>query len=352
MSVARAPSRPDGDAGLAAVLVRPGPIGPSSLELESRPRPVPAAGEVLVEAEACGLCRTDLHLVAGELAQRGSRVVPGHQAVGLVVERGEGLEESWLGRRVGVAWLHRTCGHCRFCARGDENLCLAPDFTGWTVDGGFARWIRAPADFVYPLPAGLDPLTAAPLLCAGIIGFRCLRTTGLDERGWSGARLGLWGFGAAGHLALTLARARGAEVFVCTRDARHRELARELGATWVGGSDEAPPRPLDAGIVFAPAGELVPAGLRALDSGATLVLGGIHMSPIPSFDYGLLYRERVLRSVTNNTRADGHAFLAEASRIGLRPRVRRYPLREVNRALQDLAHDAIEGAAVVDCRAE
>jgi len=336
---------------VAAVLRAPGPIGPALLALESLPRPVARAGEVVVEVEVCGLCRTDLHVVAGELEQRRSPLVPGHQIVGTVVECGPGVERAALGQRVGIAWLHRTCGTCRFCARGDENLCTAPEFTGWTVDGGFAQLVRAPWDFVYPLPDGLEPLRAAPLLCAGIIGYRCLGATGLDRRGWKGARLGLYGFGAAGHIAIQIARSRGAEVFVCTRDReRHQALARELGAAWVGDATEPPPQALDAAISFAPAGELVPVALRALDAGGTLVLGGIHMSAIPSLDYALLYRERRLCSVTNNTRADGRAFLEEAARVGVATSVQSYPLAEVNRALQELASDRVRGAAVIDCR--
>jgi propanol-preferring alcohol dehydrogenase len=338
-----------GESMLAAVLASSGPVNAGSLSLERRPRPQARAGEVLVEVEACAVCRTDLHIVAGELPARRAPLVPGHQAVGVVAACGAGVERALVGRRVGVAWLHRTCGRCRFCARGDENLCTTAEFTGWSVDGGFAQWIRAPADFVHPLPDDLDAVRTAPLLCAGIIGFRCLRASGLDGR-WSGAVLGLYGFGAAGHIAIQIARARGAEVFVCTRDARHRELARELGAAWVGGTTDAPPRPLDAAIVFAPAGEIVPAALRALDPGATLVLGGIHMSPIPRLDYELLYRERCIRSVTNNTRADGREFLAEALRSGVTTHVQSYPLRDVDRALQALAGDGVRGAAVLVCR--
>lgn len=336
---------------LAAVLHAPGPVGADSLALERIARPAPGPLDVLVEIEACGVCRTDLHVVAGELPSRRVPLVPGHQAVGIVRAVGAEAASALLGQRVGVAWLHRTCGRCRFCVRGDENLCAAPDFTGWTVDGGFAEWIRAPASFVYPLPAGLPPVDAAPLLCAGIIGFRCLRATGLDARGWSGARLGIVGFGAAGHIALQIARARGAEVFVCTRDReRHQALARELGAAWVGAATEPPPVPMDASIVFAPAGELVPPALAALDAGGTLVLGGIHMTPIPSLEYGLLYRERHVRTVANNTREDGRLFLAEAARAGVRTTVQRYALAEVNRALVDLARDAVRGAAVVVVR--
>src|SRR5690606_12829795 len=268
---------------------------------------------------ACAVCRTDLHVAEGELPPRRPQVVPGHQVVGTVAALGADADDLRVGDRVGVAWLHRACGACRFCLGGRENLCLAPDFTGWTVDGGFAEWMLADARFCYPLPAGLDDVRAAPLLCAGIIGWRALSKTGLGPTA-SGARLGIWGFGAAGHVVLQLARARGIEVFVMTRDAPHRALATELGARRVRGAAGAPPVPLDAGIVFAPAGELVPPALAALDRGATLVLGGIHMSPIPQLAYEHLWHERVVRSVANNTRADGHAFLAEAARIALQTR--------------------------------
>ena len=235
------------------------------------------------------------------------------------------------GTRVGIAWLHGTCGLCRFCQAGRENLCEAAAFTGWTVDGGFAELTTARADFVYPLPAELDDRAAAPLLCAGIIGFRALELTGLGA-GWAGARLGLYGFGAAGHVAIQIARGRGAEVYVATRDrSKHQTLAAELGATWVGDAIAAPPRPLDAAVVFAPAGELVPAALSAVGPGGVVVLGGIDMSDIPALPYQLLYRERVLRTVANNTRADGHAFLAEAARLGVRHPQRALPVHRRQR---------------------
>jgi propanol-preferring alcohol dehydrogenase len=227
-----------------------------------------------------------------------------------------------------------------------ENLCDTPEFTGWTVNGGFADQMVAPAEFTYPLPEGFGDLEAAPLLCAGIIGFRCLDKTGIQD--WAGARLGLYGFGAAGHVAIQIARARGAEVYVCTRDKqKHQALAEELGATWTGGTVEKPPVALDAGIVFAPAGEIVPPALSHLDKGGTLVLGGIHMSPIEKVDYELLYGERVLRSVANNTRDDGHRFLAEAAAIPVQTRVEPFPLESANEALDRLKHDAIRGAAVL-----
>ncbi len=332
----------------AAVLDRPGSVETRPLALRDLPDPTLRAGDVLVRVEVCGLCRTDLHVVEGELTHVRPQTIPGHQIVGVVAAAAPDVDGGWLGRRVGIAWLHQTCGACRFCATARENLCEKALFTGYSVDGGFAELVRAPATFVYPLPDALEAEHLAPLLCAGIIGYRALGRTGLGARGWSGARLGLYGFGAAGHVALQIARARGAEVFVCTRDReRYQALAHDLGAAWVGDATASPPVPLDAAIVFAPAGELVPVGLGALDRGGILVLGGIHMSEIPSFDYGRIYHEREIRTVANNTRDDGQAFLDEAARIGLRTHVRRYGLAEIGDALIDLKCDAIRGAAVI-----
>ena len=344
----------------ACVLHRQAPIAEAPLALEEVPDPKPGPGDVLIRVRACGVCRTDLHVVEGDLPARRPAIIPGHQVVGEVVALGRvdgaagparaadttaGADLS-VGQRVGVAWLHRTCGRCRFCLSGRENLCLQPDFTGWTVDGGYAELCLARRDFVYPLPDGFADHDAAPLLCAGIIGFRALRLTGIGD--WRGARLGIYGFGAAGHVALQLARGRGAEVYVSTRDRdRHQSLAAELGATWVGDAAEAPPQPLDAAIIFAPAGELVPVALRAVDRGGSVVLGGIHMSPLPVMPYDIIYGERVLRSVANNTRADGHQFLAEAARLPVRTHTQVFPLADANRALAALKSDAIRGAAVL-----
>ncbi len=336
----------------AAVLHKSGPIASAPLTLEDVPAPVPGQDEVLLRVRACGICRTDLHVVEGDLPSRRSPIIPGHQIVGEVVGFGSGLGAPGaghgltLGQRVGVAWLHRTCGRCRFCRSGRENLCVDPDFTGWTVDGGYAELCTARADFVYPLPDGFGDRAAAPLLCAGIIGYRALRLTGIGN--WAGARLGIYGFGAAGHVALQLARGRGAEVYVCTRDrTRHQALATELGATWVGDTVDSPPVPLDAAIIFAPAGEIVPAALKVTDRGGSVVLGGIHMSPIPELPYELLYEERVVRSVANNTREDGHAFLREAARLPVRTHTEVFPLEDANRALLALESDAIRGAGVL-----
>jgi propanol-preferring alcohol dehydrogenase len=336
----------------ACLLRRPRPIAEEPLEVAEVPEPQPAADEALIRVRASGVCRTDLHVVEGELEVRRAPLIPGHQVVGEVVALGDRAHGLRLGERVGVAWLHRTCGACRFCGERRENLCDRPEFTGWTVNGGYAEMIVAPAAFVYPLPAGFGDLEAAPLLCAGIVGFRSLRRTGLWPEGEgasaAGARLGIYGFGAAGHVAIQLARARGMEVYVATRDrGRHQALASELGAAWVGGAAEAPPVKLDAAIIFAPAGEIVPAALAALEKGGTLVLGGIHMSPLPSLDYRLLWGERAIRTVANNTREDGRDFLAEAARIPVRTHTVSYPLAEANRALRDLKHDAVRGAAVL-----
>jgi propanol-preferring alcohol dehydrogenase len=308
--------------------------------------PEPSEGELLLKVNACGVCRTDLHVVEGELPVRRSPVIPGHQVVGRVAALGAGAEGFRVGERVGLAWLNRTCGECRFCRAGRENLCERAEFTGWTRDGGYAEYVAAPAQFAYALPEGFDDVQAAPLLCAGVIGYRALRLTEL--RAWAGARLGIYGFGAAGHVAIQIARARGADVYVLTRDReRHQALALELGAAWVGGASDEPPVKLDAAIIFAPAGELVPVALHALDRGGALVLGGIHMSDIPTFQYRLLYGERSVRSVANNTREDGREFLEEAARINVRTHVRRFPLSEANEALLALKHDAVRGAGVL-----
>ena len=330
----------------ACLLRTPAPVEARPLELADVGVPAPGEGELLLKVSACGVCRTDLHVVEGELAVRKSPVIPGHQVVGRVAAVGAGAEGFRVGDRVGLAWLNQTDGVCRFCRAGRENLCERAEFTGWTRDGGYAEFVAAPAPFVYPLPEGFDDIQAAPLLCAGIIGYRALRLTGLRE--WGGARLGIYGFGAAGHVSIQIARSRGAEVYVMTRDReRHQALAAELGAAWTGGASDEPPAKLDAAIIFAPAGELVPTALKALDRGGALVLGGIHMSDIPSFPYRLLYGERVVRSVANNTREDGREFLAEAARVPVRTHVQTFPLEEAGEALVALKRDAIRGAAVL-----
>lgn len=264
----------------AWLLNKPASVDRRPLVISDIAEPVPGAGELLLRVAACGICRTDLHVVEGELPVRRSPLIPGHQIVGRVSALGSAVEGFAIGDRVGVAWLNRTCGVCDFCIAGRENLCEQAMFTGWNVNGGYAEYAVAPAAFSYRLPDNFDDIQAAPLLCAGIIGYRCLRLTGLGLDEWQGARLGLYGFGAAGHVCIQLARARGAEVYVCTRDReRHQALARELGATWVGDATDEPPVKLDASIIFAPAGELVPVALKAIRKGGTVVLGGIHMSP-------------------------------------------------------------------------
>ncbi len=332
----------------ACVLRNPKPVRERPLEVSDVETPKPAAGEVLIAVRACGICRTDLHVVEGELdqARQKSPVIPGHQVVGTIEEARE-AGSLQKGDRVGVAWLHSTCGACRYCKGGRENLCERAEFTGWTSDGGYAQFIVAPAEFVYPLPGALDDFQVAPLLCAGIVGYRCLRQCGLEE--WSGARLGMYGFGAAAHIGIQIALARGAEVYVCTRDRqRHQKLAEELGAAWVGDTFDEPPVKLDAAIIYAPAGEIVPVALRALDRGGRLVLGGIHMSPTPPIEYRDLYWERMICSVANNTRTDGRDFLDEAARVGVQTHVQRFPLEDANEALIALKHDAIKGAGVLE----
>jgi propanol-preferring alcohol dehydrogenase len=323
------------------------PVTARPLVFTETETPVRAAGEVLVKVSACGICRTDLLVIEGELdpGRYQLPIIPGHQVVG-TIESAPAESSLQAGQRVGVPWLNQTCGCCRFCGSGRENLCERPEFTGWTRNGGFAEYLTAPAGFVYELPQGLSDTEAAPLLCAGIIGYRCLRQCGIDN--WAGAKLGLYGFGAAGHIAIQIARFRGADVYVCTRDhERHQKLAEELGAKWVGGTFDMPPEKLDAAIIFAPAGEIVPAALAALDRGGSLVLGGIHMSDIPDFEYQDIYWERVIRSVANNTRQDGREFIDEAVKANIRTRVQTYPLAEANEAMLALKHDAIKGAGVL-----
>ncbi len=327
----------------ACLLRTPAAVETNPLEFTAVPTPAPSEGEVLVRVRACGVCRTDLHVVEGELPPRKSPVTPGHQVVGIVERQGENARRFRIGDRVGIAWLHRTDGTCDYCKANAENLCDDPVFTGYSVDGGYAEYIVAPEDFIYAIPAGFPDEQAAPLLCAGIIGFRSLRLSGIK----AGGRLGFYGFGAAAHVAIQVARHWNVEVFASTRDVGHQKLALELGAAWAGGTYEEPPKKLDAAIVFAPAGEIVPAALKALKKGGALILGGIHMSPIPSFSYDLLYQERAIRSVANNTRKDGEDFLRVAAEIPIRTHVQIFPLHEANRALNALKSDAIPGAAVL-----
>lgn len=327
----------------ACLLRTPARVETNPLEYGEFADPAPGDGEVLVRVKVCGVCRTDLHVIEGELPPKKSPLIPGHQVVGVIEKLGPGAKRFALGTKVGVAWLHKTDETCEYCRRGEENLCDAPLFTGYSVNGGYAQYIVAPEAFSYALPNGFPDEQAAPLLCAGIIGYRCLKLAGVTR----GAKLGFYGFGAAAHVAIQVARHWGADVYASTRDERHRKLAMELGAKWSGGTFDAPPVKLDAAIVFAPAGEIVPAALPTLRKGGRLILGGIHMSPIPSFSYDLLYEERMIRSVANNTRRDGEEFLELAAEIPIHTRVQVHPLAEANQALNELKNDAIPGAAVL-----
>jgi propanol-preferring alcohol dehydrogenase len=343
----------------AWVLRQTAPVETQPLELREVVVPEPGEGEVLVRVSVCGVCRTDLHVVEGELPPKKPNIIPGHQIVGLIERLGSNARKYKVGARVGVPWLHRTDQTCPYCRSGRENLCDSPEFTGYTVNGGYAEFTVAPEEFVYPVPEGFPDLQAAPLLCAGIIGFRCLRVAGLisstpgfNPGGFNlgGFHLGIYGFGAAGHVCLQVARHWGTKVFVATREAKHRQLAQELGAVWAGGATDAPPEKLDAAIIFAPAGELVPPALAALKKGGTVVLGGIHMSDIPSFAYPLIYQERSIRSVANNTRQDGHDFLRLAAEIPVRTQVQVFPFEQANQALNAVKHDGVRGAAVLQVK--
>jgi len=331
----------------AMQLQAPGDAEKHPLHLVRRACPKPSKGEALVQVEVCGVCRTDLHVVEGDLPPHHSHVVPGHEVVGRIESLGpsSGTSALAVGDRVGVAWLHRSCGICRFCRRGAENLCTQPSFTGWDVDGGYAEYLTAHQDFVYPLPERADPLHIAPLLCAGIIGYRAYQRCSLRP----GGRLGIFGFGGSAHVVLQIARHRGNPVYVFSRNAGHQQLARELGATWVGGTLAPPPEPLDAAILFAPAGEIVPIALAVLDRGGVLAVAGIHLSDVPHLDYQRhLFQERELRSVTANTREDGRELLRLAFEIPVETHVVSYPLEQANQALVDLKQDRIRGAAVLD----
>jgi alcohol dehydrogenase, propanol-preferring len=327
----------------AQVLHAPSRAEQRPLALEDRPVPVPAAGEARVRVHACGCCRTDLHVVEGDLDLPVLPIVPGHQVVGTVDALGEGCTRLSIGDRVGVAWLHETCGVCLFCRRGEENLCERARFTGWTADGGYADWLTVPEGFAVQVPDELTDLEAAPLLCAGVIGYRAVRRAEVEP----GERVGLMGFGSSAHLVLQLLAYWGCDIVVLTRGAGHRELARELGASWVGDAAELPPVPCDRVVVFAPAGELVPVALQLVRPGGVVSLAGIHMSPIPTFDYSLLWRERTLRSVANMTRRDADEFMALAAQATIRAEVESYALEDAADALIAIAEDRVRGAAVL-----
>ena len=312
------------------------------LVMAEQPEPEPGPGQIRLRVEACGVCRTDLHVVDGDLPDPKLPIVPGHEIVGRVEALGEGVDLA-PGARVGIAWLGHACGHCPYCRSQHENLCDTPIFTGYTRNGGFATHTIADAAFAFPLADGLDPVASAPLLCAGLIGWRSLKAAG------DGQAIGIYGFGAAAHIIAQVCRWQGRRVFAFTRpgDAAGQRFARSLGAEWAGGSDEKPPVPLDAAILFAPVGALVPAALAAVRKGGRVVCGGIYMSDIPSFPYRLLWEERSVVSVANLTRADGREFLALAPRAGVRTTTTPYPLEKANEALDDLRAGRLEGAAVI-----
>lgn len=324
----------------AMVLERAG----EPLSLKEWPVPQPKPDQVLIQVHACGVCRTDLHIFDGELSRPKLPLILGHEIAGEVVEAGSEVKNLKVGERVGVPWLGSACGHCPYCIRDRENLCDNPVFTGYNIDGGYAEYTVANADFCFPLPQGIEEAAAAPLLCAGLIGYRSYRMAGDDAR-----KLGLYGFGAAAHILTQVARFQGKSVYAFTKngDREGQEFARQLGAVWAGGSNEQPPEKLDAAIIFAPVGALVPAALRALAKGGTVVCGGIHMSDIPAFPYEILWEERVVRSVANLTRRDGHEFLALAAKARVKSKISTYPLEKANAALSDLRNGRFEGAAVL-----
>lgn len=313
------------------------------LKLLDLPVPSPAPGEIVVRVAACGVCRTDLHVVDGELPDPKLPIIPGHEVVGYVTKLGPGVTAFKEGDRVGIPWLGGTCGTCRYCLAGRENLCEQPGFTGYTINGGYAEYAAARADYCFPLPPKYDDASAAPLLCAGLIGYRSLKLGG------PGQELGIYGFGAAAHIVAQIAHFEGRRVYAFTRpgDVAAQEFARSLGVEWAGGSDEAPPRPLDVAIIFAPVGPLVPAALKVMARGGTVVCGGIHMSDIPSIPYEILWHERVVRSVANLERADATEFLALAPQVPVETTVETYPLEDANDALTRLREGRLTGAAVL-----
>ena len=326
----------------AAILASPAPVSEHPLQIVDVANPRVRSGHVLLRVRACGVCRTDLHIVEGELPPKQVRIIPGHQIVGEVIDGA--TAEIALGSRVGVSWLGGTDGTCPYCQKGLENLCDSPTFTGYTVAGGYAEYAFARNDFVFPLPTSLDDLHAAPLLCAGIIGFRSLRVAGVEP----GERVGLFGFGASAHLAIAVLQAWKCEVYVATRGKSHRALAESLGATWVGSETDKPPVELDRAITFAPSGDVVLAALSSLRKAGVVAINAIHLDRMPQFDYDtLLWGERQIRSVANMTRADARDFLALAGQIGLRPKITVFPLDQANEALMAVKRDAVDGAAVI-----
>ncbi len=327
----------------AMLLPASAPIERFPLLLAELPMPIPGPGQVRIQVRVCGVCHTDLHTVEGELTLPKTPVVPGHQIVGIVDALGQGVTRFRTGDRVGVPWLHQACGECDYCRRGNENLCETALFTGLHVDGGYAEYTLAPADFAYPIPKIFSDAEASPLLCAGIIGYRALRLSQVQP----GQRLGLYGFGASAHIAIQIARYWGCSVYVFTRGQSHRRLAHELGAVWVGDARDDPGVRLQSSITFAPAGWIVPEALRVLDKGGTLAINAIHMSPIPQMPYELIYYERTVRSVANSTRQDARELLKIAAEIPIQTEVHTFPLEEANQALQALKASQVDGAAAL-----
>lgn len=329
-------------------LEHPAPIETNPLRPIELPAPLPGPGEILVRVKTCGVCRTDLHVCEGDLPPKHARIVPGHEVVGVVEQLGPGCGRFAVGARVGIAWLRETCGSCSYCRRGRENLCPNARFTGWDHNGGYAQFATIREDFAYPIPDAIDDEHAAPLLCAGIIGYRAIKRADVK----TGATVGLYGFGGSAHLAIQVLKHWNCRVFVMSRGGIHQDLATELGADWVGNAADTPPAPLDASIMFAPAGDLVPAAMAALDRGGILAIAGIYLTPIPELNYEReLFYEKELRSVTANTRADGEEFMRIAGEIPIKTVTVGMKLEEANRALNMLKHDELRGAAVLHVQA-
>ena len=328
----------------AMAVYAPAAVETNPLQLSDLEKPRPGSGEILVRVHACGVCRTDLHVTEGDLPPKHQPIIPGHEVLGVVERLGAGCKRFSPGARVGIAWLRETCGVCQYCRRGDENLCLHAQFTGWDHNGGYAEFVTVKEDFAYPIPASLSAEQVAPLLCAGIIGFRAIRRAGVKP----GMTVGLYGFGGSAHLALQVLKAWRCQVFVMSRGGKHQELAKELGADWIGSAEEPPPALLDAAILFAPAGNLVLPALEALGRGGILAIAGIYLTPIPALDYERhLFNEKELRSVTANTRSDGADFLRIAGEIAIRTHTVKMALEDANQALIQLKHDELKGAAVL-----
>lgn len=329
-------------------LSHPGPVDGKPLSLQDIDAPAPGPHEVRLRVHTCGLCHTDLHIIEGDLRLPKLPITPGHQIVGVIDKTGSGVTRFKVGDRVGVPWLYSTCGRCEYCRSGRENLCDNARFTGYHADGGYAEYMIVGQDFAYPIPPQFSDIQAAPLLCAGVIGYRALRLSGIKP----GQRLGLYGFGASAHIALQIARHQGCEIFVFTRSKQHQELAAELGAAWTGKAEDKAPHPVDSSVIFAPAGQLVPLALRALMKGGTVALAGIHMSPLPEMEYALLYEERTLRSVANSTRDDVREMLEIAAKIPIRTEVETFALEETNEALVKLKRSEIRGSGAIQLIAQ